>query len=128
MLRIYDKNGNVINDVRFVNHQEKPIAYLARQTNPMSLDNTTLNYWKIKVTDSYIYGLYVGKTYSELNTNGQGIKDYANEIHVWDWDGNPIIRFILNRHVFSFSVSTSDEFIVCSTLNDDDKLFKFSLR
>jgi hypothetical protein len=126
-LRIYDQHGNLLTETRYGNNQKKPTAYLDANVKPSDFNETTINYQKLKATNSYIYGLYVGKTHGELNTFERKNADYGHEIHVWDWDGKPVAKYILEQAIFSFAVSPDDRFIICSSVLNDDKLYKFEL-
>ncbi|SFU05025.1 TolB-like 6-blade propeller-like [Algoriphagus locisalis] len=64
-------------------------------------------------TDDFIYLLYSGKTRIQENEN------YANEIWVFDWDGNLIKKFLLDQEVNQIAVSSNDEFLI--SYHDDGK-------
>lgn len=59
------------------------------------------------VTDKYIYLLYSG----ELEMNGHG-ESSANSIYIYDWDGNPIKKLVLNKSASVISVSRDDKLIM----------------
>ncbi len=127
ILRIYDKNGNLISERRFNNGQKFPKELLKKKPNASKLKKITQNYRKIKTTDMYIYSLYIGKTNDELGIEGSGIDDFTNEIHVWDWEGNPIARILLDKKIFSFEVTPDDKYFICSSLKSMDAFYKYTL-
>jgi hypothetical protein len=127
ILRIHNIENNDMIEVRFRNNQRSPAALYRNTFSVANLNETTLNYLKLKTTKSYIYGLYSGKTHGELETQEKRTADYGTEIHVWDWNGKPIARYKLDKYMFSFSVSSDDEYIVLSSVLDDNKLFRFYL-
>ena len=120
LLRIQNQNGKLVRDVWYRNKQRSLSVYMQDKPNPSDLMNTTVNYQRISTTDKYIYGLYSGKTREEMKQ----IDDYGFEIHVWDWDGQPVVRYILNQPVNSFTVSPDDSYIICSSFQHYDKLYK----
>lgn len=127
VLRIFSNEGNLLKELMLRNRQKSPLAYLDKNINEGKLDRMTLNYLKIRATNSFIYGLYSGKTHAELNSKEKKIADYGYEIHVWDWEGNPVACYKLPKAVFAFAVSKDDKFIICSSLLNDDKLLKFNM-
>jgi hypothetical protein len=124
LLRIQDQNGKLIRDVWYSNKQRSLSVYMQDEPNPSDLMNITVNYQRINTTDKYIYGLYSGKTQEEIKQTD----DYGFEIHVWDWDGQPIVRYILNQPVNSFTVSPDDSYIICSSFQHYDKLYKAEIQ
>jgi len=63
------------------------------------------------VTQKFIYLLYSGNLYhSEF-------LDYGNEIFVYDWEGNPVKKLLLDRHINSFTVTADNNIIYASDPN-----------
>jgi len=54
------------------------------------------------VTNQYIYMLYSGDLWKDRNSR------YAKCIFVYDWDGNPIRKLVLNRQIQGIAVSEDD--------------------
>lgn len=125
LMRIYDANGNVISENEYVNNQQEPLVYGNDNLKNADLSSLTINYLKVKVTDRFIYGLYSGKTHSQLNL--LNTSDLCNEIHVWNWDGVPLKRFILNKSVSNFTVSLDDSYILLYSFEKDDILYKMNM-
>ena len=73
-------------------------------------------YCLIKSTSDYIYGLYRGTGMSALD-------DYASVLHIWQWDGTPVMSLELDRAVFSFDVTPDNRQIIASSVVDVDRLF-----
>jgi len=124
ILRIYSKDGGLKEDVRFQNGQSFPHALLEMQPSEYSIGEIMQNYRMIKSTDNFIYALYIGKKVKDLNA---GLNDFSNEIHVWNWEGSPIMRILLDEKIFTFDVDKNDEFILCSSLETLDALYKYKL-
>lgn len=122
-LRIYDTNGNLVKEVRYLNQQIDPAKFLSTNDPTKYIGQQTLNYMKLKVTNKYIYGLYAGKTHQELRSQEYKVDDFCTEVHVWDWLGNPVAKLMLDRPVFCFAVAQDDSFIMFSSVNELDKLF-----
>ncbi|MBW6536248.1 MAG: TolB-like 6-bladed beta-propeller domain-containing protein [Mariniphaga sp.] len=127
ILRIYKENGELQNEIRYINEQIFPKALISKNASKSELNQITQNYRKIKTTDKYIYALYIGKTNKELNIDGYGLDDFSNEIHVWDWSGNPVAKVSLDKNYFSFCVTRDDKYLICSSLGSISSFYKYSL-
>jgi len=125
ILRIYESSGNLLHEIRYDNNQQNPVQILLK--NNTGNQDLTLNYFKMRATQNYIYGLYSGKTMRELETFRNQIDDWCYELHVYDWVGNPVKRMIFDRPFFSFDVSADDRMVVLSSVNEFDKLSTFEL-
>jgi hypothetical protein len=53
----------------------------------------------------------------------------ADEIQVWDWDGNPIIQYALDKEFFVFAVSEKYKkiYMISTEETDLNKFFVFNL-
>lgn len=126
LLRIYNAEGSVIVETSYENHQPKPVSY--NNPNGTNTAGTLVNYLKIKVTDNYIYGLYVGKTHEELQEFGkEAIADYGREIHIWDWNGTPVARLSLDKPVSNFAVSQDDSCLLFYSTLYDNQLYTLDI-
>ncbi|MBN2833333.1 MAG: hypothetical protein JXR48_00045 [Candidatus Delongbacteria bacterium] len=124
ILKIHSSDGELIKEVRYLNNQSFPDALV--DDNPSEEKRRSLErcYAKIEVTDNYIYALYSGRKSGDVQS---GLNDISNVIHVWDWNGNPIKKIILNRDLFSFCVAKDDSYLICSSLNEPDFIYKYEL-
>lgn len=117
MVRIFCGNtGYVVHDTRFVCNKQIPQASLADNPKNKEADRNVIYYSIINSTDNYIYVLY-----------GNNSFDMSNELHIFDWEGNPVKRIFLDKDIFTFDVSPDDSFIIACSHNHTDKLFKFNL-
>ncbi len=127
ILRIYKENGELENEIRYKNGQIFPKALMSKKASKSELNQITQNYRKVKTTNKYIYALYIGKTNKELNIEEYGLDDFSNEIHVWDWNGNPVAKLSLDKNYFSFCVTQDDKYLICSSLGSISSFYKYSL-
>lgn len=130
-LRIMNsKNGQLTRELRLDNGQLAPES-MNRQSRAMQSQNFTENYYRICSTNDYIYALYSGKTRSENNVDQTSAVfvpyDFSNEIHVWDWEGNPIKRIQLDRQIFDFGVNTDDKLLIGFSLQTPEQLLVYEL-
>lgn len=126
-LRIYNQKGEIIKEVEYKNDQRPPIAYTHENVQTNDMNQLTVNYMKIKTTDKYIYGLYSGKTHEELQTEQREINDYCKEVHVWDWAGEPVAKFILDMPVSSFAVASDDSYMLFYSFLHENRLYKTNI-
>ncbi len=127
LLRIYNSQGKVIAETLYDNQQPQPKGYDSPNGPGAAAGKAFINYLKLKVTNHYIYGLYVGKTHNELPPSMDGLVDIGREIHVWDWQGRPMARFLLNRTVSNFAVAPDDSRLLLYTYTDEDCLYTLQL-
>lgn len=126
ILRIYSKEGKLKAETRYINGNNFP-DLLPNGKFRADANDIVQNYRKIKTTNKYIYALYVGKTMKQIEATGNAYMLEANEIHVWDWHGNPIKKIMLDQRIFTFDVAKDDSYFICSSLDYLDALFKYDL-
>lgn len=118
-LRIYDSAGQLQKEVRFENGQPFPDYLIDRNADRK---NVKPNYWFIKSTSNYLYALYAGSGSGEPTPG-----TFGNEIHVYDWQGNPVRKIITDKALFNFDVSADDRLLIGFSKNDPDHLYKYKL-
>jgi len=132
ILRIINTDGTLKRDMRFNNDLPFPHGLLRSNPSISDLDNKQHNYFDRSSTGKYIYALYWGVLEGERHgpdrRDGPFELDYSNEIHVWDWDGNPVKKIVLDRKIRSFDVTPDDKYLIGSSINSKDKLFKYPLQ
>lgn len=124
ILRIYTNTGKLKKEIRLDNNQSFPYALTKDEPTIGEINEMMQNYRMIKSTDHFIYALYIGKKNKDLPP---GLNDFSNIIHVWDWEGNPIMELKLDKDIFTFDISNHDEFIICSSLEKLNGFYKYKL-
>jgi hypothetical protein len=83
-------------------------------------------YHSIKSTDDYIYALYAGVSIDDSFKEGEEFyyKEVANELHIWKWDGTPVMKLLLDRPVFAFDVTPDNKKIIATSVVDVEKIFE----
>jgi hypothetical protein len=96
-------------DIFAIDEQKKEIVLIKRQleSSPKYTQNNSKlfflpeaikGYIAMACDERYIYALYSGqKTDSDTSI-------YGKKIHVFDWDGNPILEILLDRYISSIDV------------------------
>ncbi len=113
VIRIYDAESGQLYSEMYMADASKNKQIL---TNDSPIKEGLINYYfRIKSTNEFIYALYSGKL--------AGLPEFS-EIHIWDWEGNPILHLELEKPFISFDVTADNRFIVASSLFETDKLFR----
>ncbi|NHB70126.1 BF3164 family lipoprotein [Perlabentimonas gracilis] len=96
---------------------------------PTIQNQNIVNSWKaytlqISQTENFVFASYVGDDY--FSSSG-GI-NYPQEIHVFDWDANPVARLHFPDPIIHFDVNDSGEFFVyANSLESNFQIFKLNL-
>lgn len=88
---IYDAKYNVINT---------EVGYMAERNS-----ETRFSFLNGVSTERFIYLLYSG------NLHDSGYRDSGKYIYVYNWEGEPVGEYVLDRHILSFGVSENDELL-----------------
>lgn len=132
MLRIFNADdGSLKADIRFENNHEFPLAKIDPNASQTETLSTITNYFTSHSTSRYIYASYSGESLLDLQPDiiqeGFKIIDFTNEIHVFDWDGNPVKRLILDKRIFAFAVSPDDKTLLAIPMSEPDNLLLYDL-
>lgn len=83
-------------------------------------DERTLFYSDAYVSDRFIYGLYINQPAKDRRHHSGN-----EEIHVFDWDGNPILNVIIPENIMFFTVDEKNKCLY--GLTSDEKVYKYDL-
>lgn len=115
IVRIYcAESGLLVNELH-IQDSSKNLQILLGNSVGNNQEEMVNYYLRIKSTDEYIYALYSGKPFV-------GTPEY-NIIHVWDWEGNPVMKIDLNISLASFDVSPDNKSIVGISMFETEKIF-----
>jgi hypothetical protein len=79
-----------------------------------------LYYDVIKATNKYIYAICEDTQHDKVLNN-------LPNLEVWDWNGNPVILFKLDRSVIAFEVTDDDKKIYFIDRKTQDRIFSYDL-
>lgn len=115
-VKIYDTDGQLQNDIIV-----SGIDSVSDENEDDFLFRTIK--W---ASDNYIYflGLYDSE---EKIYNQKPDHTHKTFLEIWDWEGNPILRYSFDRPIINFTVSEQLGKIYGYTLYSDDKLFEYDL-
>lgn len=112
-LRIYDsKSGKMLHQLHVADgsHNEKCFE------RGIFDEGFITWYYTIRSTGEYIYALYRGTTMSSQ-------QDVASVVHVWKWDGTPVMTLELDRPIYTFDITPDNQQIIAASVVDVDRLF-----
>ncbi len=129
LIRIYSIEDEKLIHETYSANPEKNINIIKSNNNEINTNNLTNYYHRIKSTNNYIYALYGGFPVSSYFKDDDIPHnfDFSNEIHIWKWDGTPIMKLKLDRHIFAFDVTEDNKSIIATSVVDVEKLFEIKI-
>ena len=109
VMKFLDFDGNLIKEVHIDTHNSK--------FRDLNKDHTLYFVESSVLTDEYIYVLWIEKSKKDVETDPDNFKP---EILVFDWDGNVVGRYKLDKPVISFTLSEKTGKIYCTSLPEED--------
>lgn len=101
-----------LNDPQFKNED------LGKDSYSIDYDkNTVIGYMDVAPAHNFVYTLYADK--SIVNKNGKYNSRSSDIVLVFDWEGNPIKKYKLNKEVYYITVD-EDKNIIYALLQDKD--------
>jgi hypothetical protein len=116
-----DLSGNVVRTINFDTN-----ANTEKQSNVSILGPSSVTYyWGMSAQKDYVYLLYSGRTPLLVT---EELREGSGYIFVeqFDWNGNPIRKFRLDRWGY-FCVDDKEEFIFLASTTDEHPLYSFKL-
>ncbi|KYG81193.1 hypothetical protein AWW67_07490 [Roseivirga seohaensis] len=129
VLRVYDlKKGSYTQiNVKPENEQKKDIQADARGRSIQGLGMFTY-YQKVVVSEKYIYAKHQEGSLERVNGEFGSVKHTGLEIHVFDWNGNPVKKLLLPDWVNPYTVTQNDEFIYFFHPENENYLYRKSMK
>ena len=116
-----DLSGNVERTINFDTN-----AKTEKQSNVSILGPSSVTYyWGMSAQEDYVYLLYSGRTPLVVT---EELHEGSGHIYVeqFDWNGNPIRKFRLDRWGY-FCVDDKEEFIFLASTTDENPLYSFKM-
>jgi hypothetical protein len=121
IIKFMDLDAKVVKTVSFEKEQfDESTLHIAN-----GLDQNVTHYWGAYAGEHYAYFLYSGRTPVEV-TRENNKKQYYIYVEQYDWNGNPVRKYKLDRWGY-FTVDERNKKIYLLSTNDDDPLFVFQL-
>ncbi len=82
----------------------------------------------IQVTDKAIYTVFHGRTFKELSQQPSGKEiDGGQYIYVFSLNGEPLMKYVLDRYICSISVDEERGIITATDVNSDEPIVEFKM-
>lgn len=127
LIEFYDSNGTLIRRMHGPDHFF-PVIMEDKRGNGVgihSIERQTRDaYFCPVAVNNMIYLLYSGKFFDLKDTKDSYL---LNQIFVFDWDGNPLKRYILDTPVFWFTIDARQKRIYGLTDSPDYRVIEFQI-
>jgi len=104
-------------EIKLVKQTVGILPIIVSESMAFSLDSK-LGFPSITTNDSYIFALYSENTLKDAIEKRDEIF-YCNVILIYDWDGNPVKKLLLDKPVRSISFNKKHNMIYCVGLDND---------
>jgi hypothetical protein len=84
----------------------------------------------VQITDNYIYAVFHGTTFKDIvNSYQKGVKpkDGGRYIYVFDLNGKPVKKYILDRYIYGIDVNEEKGIIIATDVNSDNPIVEFKM-
>ena len=83
---------------------------------------------KPKFDEDYIYALYEGTIGTKVDfETGKMSAVYSKNIHIFDWDGNPVMKLILDHEVSAFVIDKENKRIIAFAVDAEDNIISYDI-
>lgn len=116
VMKILDEKGKFIKEIYFENEECFPIY---------EYGNDNIIYFSEPLaTNDFIYVLWIGKTKSSV---GDDMENFKPEILVFNWNGDVLDRYRLDKPIITFTVSESLGKIYCTSFLEPEIIYEYNL-
>lgn len=128
MMRIYDVKKKKTHEL-FINEGPRQKEFLFDRNQLANGIDLYSYYESISVTDNYIYAFFQSKERAYKENSGEIITIPLTEkqLHVFDWEGKPVVRIILKDWMRVYTPTQDERFIYFINPFREDMIYRFSL-
>ena len=119
-------NQNTGTHKKLYGPQKEPIYQYSSKGN--AIPTGIMGYSDILVTDCYIYAVFHGQTFKEIINSQGNSEDGGHYIHVFDFNGNPVCKYILDYAIYGIHIDEENGTIWATNVNSDDQIVKFTIK
>lgn len=123
VLEIYHLKDS-IRKVVYGPHKEPEFQTLENEYIPTGI----MGFLDVQVTDNYIYTVFDGQTFKEINKawlQGEQLPAGGKNIYVFDHDGHPVRKYILDHYVSGIDVHEEERIIFATDVNSNEPILQF---
>lgn len=92
--------------------------------------NGIMGFCDIKVTSKYIYAVFQGLKFKDklaAHQRGEHPEDGGRFIYVFDLQGNPVQKYILDHAIYGIDVNEQTNTIIATEVKSDDPIIEFKI-
>lgn len=119
-LSIYDSTGVRLKTIRTPERLE-PIFEVGSNGNWGYTDEAKYGYHDIACSNKYIYAQYGGKKHDG------DIKYTSRYVNIYTWDGEPVVRLVLDRYVLGICVDEKNKTLYALEIFANQPIIKYTL-
>ncbi len=91
-----------------------------------AVPNGIMGYSDVQVGQNKIYALFWGRTFKDIRNNTE-ITEGGNMLEVYDLQGNPLCRYMLDKYITGFCVDEKDNTMLALDINSNQYIVKYKL-
>lgn len=123
VLRIFNNDIEVLHEI-FIDNLPKQIRFKSLGTKHSNFFKGIIYYSYLKVTEKYIYTLFELQTGEKVREREYRAKSIGSqELHVFNWEGQPVARIKLNNKILSFAPSPDNKYLFFTCDHAIDKIY-----
>jgi hypothetical protein len=122
VLEIYNLKSDSIVKIIYGSHGEP--EYIDK--GGYAVPNGIMGYSDVQVGKNKIYALFWGQSFKDIRNNSN-ITEGGNILEVYDLKGNPVCRYILDKHITGFCVDEDHNSLLALDINSDNPLVEYQL-
>ncbi|MCC8197650.1 MAG: TolB-like 6-bladed beta-propeller domain-containing protein [Tannerellaceae bacterium] len=87
-----------------------------------------MGFLDVQITDQYIYTVFDGQTFKDINKavmEGKRLPSGGKNIYVFDHEGNPVRKYILDQYVSGIDVHEEERIIFATDVNSNEPILQF---
>lgn len=121
VLELYDLRQEKV--IRVVSNEDTEPRFVVRGNH--AVPTGIMGYSDVHVGRQYIYALFWGHSFDDIKKQ-TNLKEGGQFIHVFDLDGNPITKFMLDRHITGFHVDEQNGRIIGLDVNSNQPILEYT--
>lgn len=127
VFEIYNLRDTATHVVRIGPHGEPEFQVAKGYGIPTGI----MGFSDVQVTDSAVYAVFHGRSFKEINRsaqNGIHLPDGGQYIYVFSLQGEPLMKYVLDRCIYGISVDEERGIITATDVNSDEPIVEFRMQ
>jgi len=122
VVEIYNMNNRSIVKIVYGSYGEPEFI----DKGGYAVPNGIMGYSDVQVGQNKIYALFWGRTFKDIRNNAE-ITEGGNMLEVYDLQGNPLCRYILDKYITGFCVDEKQNTLLALDINSNQYIVKYKL-